>query len=88
MRGENEKSIVEKKLLLLQRFSAVTRIPLIWYDIFIEQVNREEKKTKLSVSSLLSKRIVRMVMFELALFQCSSTLCLESFDLLLKFKIF
>ena len=65
-----------KKFALVRRFFAVARIRLIWFDIFLEQVNREEKshidwtnrhileqvngeekKTKLLVSCLLIKSL-------------------------------
>ena len=60
MRAEKKKSVEEKSLLLLQRFLAVTRIRLIsldHLDIFAAQMNREEKKPKLLVSSLRTKSL-------------------------------
>ena len=42
-RREKEKCIEEKSLLLLRIFFAVTRIRQNWLDVFVEQVNREEK---------------------------------------------
>ena len=62
MRKEKEKSIEEKKValtLLLRSFFTVTRIGLIRFDIFLEQINREEKTTKkLSVSCLRIKSML------------------------------
>ena len=43
MCGKKEKSIEEEKFAFVARFFAVTRIRLIWFDIFLARVNWEEK---------------------------------------------
>ena len=40
---KKRKALKKKSLLLLRSFFAVTRIRLIWLDIFLARVNREEK---------------------------------------------
>ena len=43
MRGEKEKSIEEKEVVLVAKVFAITRVWLIWFDTFLEQVNGNEK---------------------------------------------
>ena len=42
-RGKKEKSNEEKKFVFFAKFFAVTRIWLIWLDIFVERVNSQKK---------------------------------------------
>ena len=54
-----KKTIEEKSLLLLRRFFTVTRIPLIGLDIFLVQVNHEEKSHADRTNRHISEQVNR-----------------------------